>query len=59
MRFSKIRLLIRLAILLVWLSHSIHTSAAPVSSPTAPVVVVDLAKLGWAPPRNVSDREFF
>lgn len=59
MRLSKIRLLIRLAILLVWLSRSIPTSAAPVSSPTAPVVFVDLAKLGWAPPRNVSDREFF
>jgi hypothetical protein len=59
MRPSMIRVLIRLVALTAWLCNSGYAEAAPVSSPKAPAVVVELAKFGWAPPPNVSNRAIF
>lgn len=50
-----------LTLLTLAVSASDRGCAKPADSPPprAPQIVVDLAQFGWAPPRDISNREFF
>lgn len=59
MRHAMTLVLAQLLGLAVWLVNAESTSASATTPPKAPIVVVDLAKLGWGPPRFESNRSFF
>jgi hypothetical protein len=57
MRFGSKGLITWLATLALYSGFADHASSSQTASPSK--VVVNLVKIGWAPPSNVSDRAFF